>query len=535
MADETGGSSSGSELALQIASLLQNNNHHQQPKLSDNLQFNLKLNNQNYALWTRMIRVAIGGKSKTLLNHLTENPPEKVSLEKYEIWEQEDLIVFSWLIQNIEPTIAGNLTEFSTSKELWDALVTTYSSGKDKLQAFNLHVKANELKQHEKTLEDFWISLQGVWGEIDRIDPNPMKCADDIQTYAKIRSDQKLFQFLNEAAYATVRKEAAHQKILGATNIEPQGVAAGLIAREINGDGFVTKGYRRFDGKKKIKDDKSDLSCDECGMERHTKEQCFRLVGYPAWWTENKKGVKRVPTTSTNTTKEIKNDNQKKDGGFGGLAAAGGVEDEGVFSVEDFSDISNSRKTHIEAANKGKMDDIRTGQIIGRGAEREGLYYVDEVSGSGNVMLAHGTNEREAWLWHRRLGHPSFQQSIKIVRSDNGGEYVNSQMKQFFQLKGIIHQTTCPHTPQQNGVAERKNRLLLEMTRALVIESCVPKQFWPEAVATATYLINRLPTKILKMKTPLKTLTTYHTLPSALTLPPKVFGCTVFVHIPKMC
>nr|GFB31248.1 putative ribonuclease H-like domain-containing protein [Tanacetum cinerariifolium] len=47
------------------------------------------------------------------------------------------------------------------------------------------------------------------------------------------------------------------------------------------------------------------------------------------------------------------------------------------------------------------------GWIIGRGIERDGLYYVDKVVQSGIVMLAHETTEREAWLWHRRLGHPS--------------------------------------------------------------------------------------------------------------------------------
>ncbi|GKC56599.1 retrovirus-related pol polyprotein from transposon TNT 1-94 [Tanacetum coccineum] len=281
------------------------------------------------------------------------------------------------------------------------------------------------------------------------------------------------------------------------------------------------------------------------------------------------------------------------------------------------------------------LQDISLGHIIRRGTESEGLYYVDEVTTSGTVMLAHGTSEREAWLWHRRLRHPSvsylhtlfpelfplnkpiscetcilakshrqtfkpsntivkvpfslihsdvwgpapviegqsfryyvifvddctritwiyflknkaevydrftafyamiqtqFKKSIQIVRSNNGGEYMNSQMNIFFLSKGIVHQTTCPHTPEQNGVAERKNRLLLEMTRALIIESNVPKTFWPEALATATYLINRLPTKILKMKTPLETLTEYHTLSQVLTLEPKVFGCTVFAHIPK--
>nr|GEY93320.1 putative Gag-polypeptide of LTR copia-type [Tanacetum cinerariifolium] len=158
-----------------LVNLLKNgiNPQTQTQKLSDNLQINLKLNNQNYALWTRMIRVAIGGKSKALLSHLISDPPSQDN-ESYEQWEQEDLIVFSWLIQNIEPivfswliqnikpTIAGNLTEYPTAKMLWDALVVTYSSGRDKLQTFNLHVKANDIKQNDSPLEELWITLQGT-------------------------------------------------------------------------------------------------------------------------------------------------------------------------------------------------------------------------------------------------------------------------------------------------------------------------------------------------------------------------------------
>lgn len=72
------------------------------------------------------------GKSKALLNYLTTNPPGPTD-EKYEQWEQDDLVVVSWLIQNIDPALASNLIEFPITKTLWDALVVTYSSGKDKL------------------------------------------------------------------------------------------------------------------------------------------------------------------------------------------------------------------------------------------------------------------------------------------------------------------------------------------------------------------------------------------------------------------
>ncbi|GKA27428.1 retrovirus-related pol polyprotein from transposon TNT 1-94, partial [Tanacetum coccineum] len=410
-----------------------------------------------------------------------------------------------------------------------------------------------------------------------------------------------------------------------------------------------------------IKQNKTHLKCGNCGMTRHTTDQCFELIGYPDWWNDGHKkgnknrGLEIVKASAANTGTDRKNST-----GLGGMAATTVNEEDGSFSMSttqnyninqkqswifdcgatdtmtyDLSDFATSTKPtkpYIHTANGEKMNvrnggtieisptlklsnclyvpalshkllsishvtkelncsvimqptfcilqDIRTGAIIGRGTERQGLYYVDELTTSGTVMLAHGTSEREAWLWHRRLGHPSgsylhtlfpklfplnkpiscetcilakshrqtfkpsntrvkvpfslihsdvwgpapviggqsfryyvifvddctrmtwiyflknkaevydrftafyamiqtqFQKSIQVVRSDNGGEYMNSQMNLFFQSKGIVHQTTCPHTPEQNGVAERKNRLLLEMTRALIIESNVPKTFW---------------------------------------------------------
>ena len=99
-----------------------------------------------------------------------------------------------------------------------------------------------------------------------------------------------------------------------------------------------------------------------------------------------------------------------------------------------------------------------------------------------------------------------FHAKPQILRYDNGGEYINSAIKQFLSDQGMLHQTSCTDTPQQNGIANRKNRTLLEITRSLLIESHTPASFWPEAVATTTYLTNRLPSKPLKYKTPLKTL-----------------------------
>ena len=126
-----------------------------------------------------------------------------------------------------------------------------------------------------------------------------------------------------------------------------------------------------------------------------------------------------------------------------------------------------------------------------------------------------------------------FSSKIKILRSDNGGEFINHRFQSYFQQHGLLHETSCSQTPQQNGVAERKNRHILETARALVIGAMVPSSYWGDAVATAVYLINCMSSKILHFKTPLHTLSAHISLPSILMLPPKIFECVVFVYLHK--
>jgi histone deacetylase 1/2 len=90
---------------------------------------------------------------------------------------------------------------------------------------------------------------------------------------------------------------------------------------------------------------------------------------------------------------------------------------------------------------------------------------------------------------------------IKAVQSDWGGEY--HKLHQYFQRTGVSHRVSCPHTSQQNGVAERKHRHLVETGLALLAHSSLPLRFWDEAFLTACYLINRMPTPVLNKETPL--------------------------------
>ena len=126
-----------------------------------------------------------------------------------------------------------------------------------------------------------------------------------------------------------------------------------------------------------------------------------------------------------------------------------------------------------------------------------------------------------------------FHTRIQILRSDNGREYFTHVLGTYFSEKGIVQQSSCTNSPQQNGVAERKNRHLLEVTRALMFSMNVPKYLWGDPLLHATYLINRMPSKILNFKTPINML--HQLYPQSRlfhSLPLYIFGCTVFIRNP---
>lgn len=94
-----------------------------------------------------------------------------------------------------------------------------------------------------------------------------------------------------------------------------------------------------------------------------------------------------------------------------------------------------------------------------------------------------------------------FNRKPKVLRTDRGGEYMGNRFINYLEKEGIQYQRTAPYTPQQNGVAERKNRTLIEMARCMVIEANLEKSFWGEAVVMANYIQNRLPARDI-VKTP---------------------------------
>ena len=148
-------------------------------------------------------------------------------------------------------------------------------------------------------------------------------------------------------------------------------------------------------------------------------------------------------------------------------------------------------------------------------------------------LLKNKSEVVERFLTFHNMIKTQFSATLQVFRSDNGGEFVNKYLQGYFKEHGILHETTCVDTPQQNGVAERKNRHILEITRASLIGANMKPHWWEEAITTAVYLLNRVPTSVLNFQTPSDKLATYMDIPSHLTIPPRVFGCVAFVNLQK--
>lgn len=133
--------------------------------------------------------------------------------------------------------------------------------------------------------------------------------------------------------------------------------------------------------------------------------------------------------------------------------------------------------------------------------------FIDEITRSRwcEVFFIKNKNDiLDVFKRYKTAAEMLTRKKIKALQSDNGKEYCNKEFDQFLEQNGISRRLSTPHTPQQNGVAERKNRTLVEMARCMMHQAKVPPMFWAEAVNTACYVRNRCITKSLSEQTPHK-------------------------------
>ncbi|XP_070036122.1 uncharacterized protein [Nicotiana tomentosiformis] len=145
--------------------------------------------------------------------------------------------------------------------------------------------------------------------------------------------------------------------------------------------------------------------------------------------------------------------------------------------------LPNGKTVH--AFGKGSYnltysDDLYTGRVKGIGKEEGGLY----------LLLPKGFNKSK------------FGKNVKMFRTDNGAESFNHEYRDYLTDNGILHQSSYPHTPQQNRMVERRHKHVLEVARTLRYQGSISLQLWGDCVMVEVYLISRLPSSVLAGRSP---------------------------------
>ena len=155
------------------------------------------------------------------------------------------------------------------------------------------------------------------------------------------------------------------------------------------------------------------------------------------------------------------------------------------------------------------------------------ISFIDDYSSFTVLTFLKSKNQAlQAFKNYVTLAENITKETVQQLQTDGGGEYNSNAFKEYFQAKGIKHRKTTPHTPQQNGISERKNRSLLNAARSMMNVAKLEPKFWEEAIATTCHLQNRVHHKSTGIKTPHELW--YGQKPYIKDL--KVFGCPAYAY-----
>lgn len=140
------------------------------------------------------------------------------------------------------------------------------------------------------------------------------------------------------------------------------------------------------------------------------------------------------------------------------------------------------------------LDICELNGILTRSGNRYFITFIDDCSRFTYVyLLKHKDEAFKMFKVYKAEVENQLRRKIKVPRSDREGEYFSNDFNIFCEENGIIHECSAPRIPEQNGLAERKNRTFLEMINAMLLNAKLPFNLWGEALLAACHILNRIP------------------------------------------
>ncbi|XP_070015679.1 uncharacterized protein [Nicotiana sylvestris] len=424
---------------------------------------------ENYALWSKAMKLALRGKSK--LGFVDKSCVKDMYRgELAEQWEKCNAMVLSWIGSTVASELISSIMFASSAKKVW-------SDFKEKFDRCSL------------------TRIYHLWAEIASLRQAPKPDCDYEESRPSLEHilQQRLLRFLMglNKSYSNVRSNVLMKRPVVSVN-----EVYAIVTQE-----------------------KSQRALGVANV--HLKENCCKIVGYPANFKSKKKthvaGGSRTFANNA-SAEETSNSKGQPQGHYltqkyykqlvGLLNKPTGakcfINMEGIVSlmsnVTEKDWIMDTRSTHHITCNKDLLDTLKI--IDGYRSVQLSTGKTSNVKHTGNTQILGNQKVKDVL-------HGLYSGNVMGIGREPEGLYIIKQRDaenkalcdSLLASYGIIHQTSCPYTPRQNETVERKHRHILEVAKALNSKWSSYK-FWGDCVKTEVYVINRLPTPVLKGRTP---------------------------------
>ncbi|KAK3028106.1 hypothetical protein RJ639_039800 [Escallonia herrerae] len=423
-----------------------------------------KLNGTNYLDWSKTVRIYIRSIDKD--DHLSSDPPTD---DTKRLWLREDARLILQIRDSIDSEIVGLINHCEFVKELMDYLEFLYSGKGNISRIYDVCRAFYRPEKETKTLTAFFMDFKKTYEELNMLLP----FSKDIKVQQAQREQMAVMSFLGALP---PEFDTAKSQILSGTDITSlQEVFSRVLRTESTSSNqqssVLVANIGRGSEAGRMNNNRGDRgSGDRGGHNGGTSE----IVCY---YCKESGHTKRY-------CKKLQNRNQRAQTTTATVAATSSSSPEKTvtISVDEYAKLSQHQESVAASAESAPSP-------------------VTIADGSNYTIKRSGTD----LMTKETIG--------------KGHNYMNQH--------GILHQSSCTDTPTQNGVAERKNRHLLETARALLFQMKVPKPFWADAISTACFLINRMPSTVLNGDVPYSVL--FPTKP-LFPVEPRIFGSTCFVR-----
>ncbi|KAJ9693491.1 hypothetical protein PVL29_012321 [Vitis rotundifolia] len=277
----------------------------------------IRLNGDNFLRWSQSMGYLTG-----------EKKAPAVDDPNYAIWDAENSMVMTWLVNSMEEDISSNYMRYPTTQELWENVNQMYSDLGNQSQIFELTLKLGEIRQEADNITKYFNSLKRIWQDLDLFNTYEWKSAEDGRHHKKTMEDNRIFKFL---VGLNVEFDEVRGRIIGRQPLPSIGEVFSEVRREeswsnvmlgkkgpgvaIEGSALVTTGggYNKAAVFQRKLDERPRVWCDFCNKPHHTCENCWKIHGKPANWkgkTGDKPGRAIIPTaneaqTSPFTTEQM--------------------------------------------------------------------------------------------------------------------------------------------------------------------------------------------------------------------------------------